>query len=414
MKKIVILTKIIACSLFFIAFVTSSLGQKQEWTKKANVAQYKGANWKNQVKRVSNISLKEAFEIAEKDTSITYFFYMKSSMFLEGKSGPKGYTQKGRFRRKDAVFFSGKPWFGSSRMADSYVKVIPKIAPKKENKDVEEEKEKNAILLKFDNINFETGTANIVNDSINVIDKIVKYLLKNPAIQIQITGHTDSRGSEKLNRELSQKRADKVKRLLQQKEISANQITTIGYGSNYPIADNNTKEGRAKNRRIEFRVPNNLIINGGFEFPQLKNASWQSVKSVKGWGEKRNQPLEIQNNVVGKAIEGNQLMELDAQKSTSIFQKIPTNKKQVYILSFCFSARPNTSKEENLLEIFWDGKKIDVLQKKGEKKCNWSTYQYEVIGTNKNTTLEFRDVGISNSVGSYLDNVTLYPKILNE
>lgn len=331
-------------------------------------------------------------------------------MFLEGKSGPKGYTQKGSFRRKDAVFFSGKPWFGSARMADSYVKIIPK----KEHKDVEEKKEENAILLKFDNINFETGTANIVNDSINVIDKIVQYLLKNPAIQIQITGHTDSRGTEKMNRDLSQKRADKVKKILQQKEIPANQITTIGYGSKYPIADNKTKEGRAKNRRIEFRVPNNLIINGGFEFPQLKNASWKSLKSVKGWVEKTKQPLEIQNNVAGKAIEGNQLIELDAQKSTSISQKVPTNKKQVYILSFCFSARPNTSKKDNILEIFWDGEKIDVLQKKGNKKCNWSTYQYEVIGTKKNTTLEFRDAGTSNSVGSYLDNVTLYPKMLNE
>ena len=86
-----------------------------EWVQKPNVAEYGGADWGNEVKRVSNVSLEEAQAIGEKDPNITFFFYMRQPMVLTGK---------GTFNPKDAVFFSGAPWYGSAPQADSYEKAI--------------------------------------------------------------------------------------------------------------------------------------------------------------------------------------------------------------------------------------------------------------------------------------------------
>ena len=79
-------------------------------------------------------------------------------------------------------------------------------------------------------------------------------LLKdNPQIQVEIAGHTDSMGSEKANLAISEKRALSVKKYLQDKyNIPDSRMTIKGYGSSKPVADNNTQEGRSKNRRVEF------------------------------------------------------------------------------------------------------------------------------------------------------------------
>jgi hypothetical protein len=86
------------------------------------VAQYKGASWKNEVKRAEKITLQEAEQIAMNDPKISYFVYVNSPMFLEGKEGPNGYEAKGQFKRRDVVFFSGKPVYASAPQADLYVK----------------------------------------------------------------------------------------------------------------------------------------------------------------------------------------------------------------------------------------------------------------------------------------------------
>jgi len=80
-------------------------------------------------------------------------------------------------------------------------------------------------------------------------------LKDNPNIKVEIGGHTDSGGSEKANLKISEKRALSAKKYLQDKfNISGDRMITKGYGSSKPIADNNTSEGRAKNRRVEFKV----------------------------------------------------------------------------------------------------------------------------------------------------------------
>jgi outer membrane protein OmpA-like peptidoglycan-associated protein len=86
------------------------------------------------------------------------------------------------------------------------------------------------------------------------LDNLVNFLNKNPNVKITLEGHTDNSGTDKINDPLSVKRAESAKAYLVSKGIDESRIATTGYGSKQPIADNKTKEGKAKNRRIELKV----------------------------------------------------------------------------------------------------------------------------------------------------------------
>jgi len=77
---------------------------------------------------------------------------------------------------------------------------------------------------------------------------------ENASYKLEINGHTDNKGDAVKNKELSQKRADAVKKYITTKGISENRMTANGFGDTQPIADNKTEEGKAKNRRVEFKV----------------------------------------------------------------------------------------------------------------------------------------------------------------
>lgn len=102
-------------------------------------------------------------------------------------------------------------------------------------------------------INFETGKSDIKNESFGIIDELYTMLKNNPTLKIIIEGHTDNVGNASSNKTLSEQRATSVKNKLLTKGISADRITTIGYGQDKPIADNSTEEGKAKNRRVEIK-----------------------------------------------------------------------------------------------------------------------------------------------------------------
>ncbi|MCK4981104.1 MAG: OmpA family protein [Candidatus Delongbacteria bacterium] len=121
-----------------------------------------------------------------------------------------------------------------------------------------------AIILKkderivLDNIYFKTGKAELTTNSFPTLNKVKRIFLDNPNIVIQIEGHTDSQGSAAYNLKLSQKRAEAVYRyLIEELHISRVQIKAVGFGEEVPVASNKSREGRAKNRRIEFRVISN-------------------------------------------------------------------------------------------------------------------------------------------------------------
>lgn len=106
----------------------------------------------------------------------------------------------------------------------------------------------------LEGVNFDLGKATLQPGSSTTLDQAVDVLKKYPDVRVEISGHTDSTGSRELNMDLSARRADTVKEYLVGHGIDASRITTRGAGPDEPLETNATKAGRAKNRRIEFRV----------------------------------------------------------------------------------------------------------------------------------------------------------------
>lgn len=102
---------------------------------------------------------------------------------------------------------------------------------------------------------FETGKAVILPASYALLDEVARVLDANPHVGlIDIEGHTDDRGDEAMNKKLSQERADSVRSYLIEAGVESSRLNAIGYGEERPIDTNDTKEGRARNRRVEFVI----------------------------------------------------------------------------------------------------------------------------------------------------------------
>ena len=101
-------------------------------------------------------------------------------------------------------------------------------------------------------INFDVNKATIRPESMGTMNMIVQVMRDNPDIKFEVGGHTDSDGADDYNLKLSQQRADAVKDQLIKLGIDAARLTSKGYGETKPISDNNSLEGKANNRRVEF------------------------------------------------------------------------------------------------------------------------------------------------------------------
>ena len=110
--------------------------------------------------------------------------------------------------------------------------------------------------LDFSNITFEKSSFELTAIAQQTLDSAARALLENPSVNISVDGHTDSSGNPDSNLELSAKRATSVFNYLVSAGIEATRIEANGYGDQFPIAPNETKAGRIKNRRIEIKVKN--------------------------------------------------------------------------------------------------------------------------------------------------------------
>lgn len=109
-------------------------------------------------------------------------------------------------------------------------------------------------VIRLNNIFFETGSANLREESYPELDRVARFLDGNKKITIEISGHTDDVGSDTFNLTLSADRAAAVRQYLLSKGISDNKISSKGYGETKPLAENISEEGRAQNRRVEFTI----------------------------------------------------------------------------------------------------------------------------------------------------------------
>lgn len=114
------------------------------------------------------------------------------------------------------------------------------------------------IVVEFSsNVLFGFDSSNLSSDAKTNLDKLVKILNVYPDTDIEVQGHTDSKGSDSYNMTLSESRANVVSGYLYSKGIMNSRIRTKGFGENVPKYDNNTESGRTQNRRVEFLITAN-------------------------------------------------------------------------------------------------------------------------------------------------------------
>jgi len=118
------------------------------------------------------------------------------------------------------------------------------------------------LVLGENSVNFDVAKSTLTPAAKANLDKLVKTFKEYPDTDLGIYGHTDSKGKLDFNMKLSQDRANSVKSYLTSKGIAESRFYTKGIGPAEPLADNETAEGRSKNRRVEFTIkPNQKMIN---------------------------------------------------------------------------------------------------------------------------------------------------------
>ncbi|MBL8001700.1 MAG: OmpA family protein [Flavobacteriales bacterium] len=130
---------------------------------------------------------------------------------------------------------------------------VPGVAAMKGCPEVSE-KTKKLFEKALTGIQFETGKSTIKKVSFPILDQVVTVMNENPSYNLEVNGHTDSQGDDAANMKLSQDRAAAVEKYLEDKGVAPNRISSKGFGETMPVEDNKTAAGRAKNRRVEFKV----------------------------------------------------------------------------------------------------------------------------------------------------------------
>lgn len=110
-----------------------------------------------------------------------------------------------------------------------------------------------AVTFKGD-VTFDTNSTEIRPGLYSEINRVAHILNQYPDTFIRVEGHTDSKGSDEYNMNLSRRRAEAVKTLLVQRGVAASRIEVVGYGKTMPVATNDTEAGRQKNRRVEIKI----------------------------------------------------------------------------------------------------------------------------------------------------------------
>lgn len=129
---------------------------------------------------------------------------------------------------------------------------------KKNNPNAKVERVGEGIVVEFnDKILFGFDRSDLSAGAMTNLDKVVEVLKKYPDTDIEVQGHTDSKGTDKYNLSLSQRRATSVSGYLSKQSVVSSRLTTKGFGENAPKYNNDTEDGQSQNRRVEFLITAN-------------------------------------------------------------------------------------------------------------------------------------------------------------
>jgi len=138
--------------------------------------------------------------------------------------------------------------------------------------DLQAKKTDRGMVVTLGDVLFDTGQATLKPGANLALNRLATFLSANPQTKIIIEGHTDSRGSDEYNEVLSERRARAVTTELMSRGLSADQLQTLGRGKGYPVASNDTPEGRQQNRRVEivFSDASGRFAQGATDNPPVK------------------------------------------------------------------------------------------------------------------------------------------------
>lgn len=156
-------------------------------------------------------------------------------------------------------------------------------------------------------------------------------------------------------------------------------------------------------------APRNLVANGSFEDNQLGNRNWGVFGSIEGWTTTQGKGIEVQQ--FGKADDGKARIELDSHNNSGMMQNLDTEAGKTYEISFAYTPRPGVAETSNPIEVYWNGELLDTITGASKTEA-WKTYTYTVeAGEGETTALEFRAAGKDDSLGGYLDDVTVFESV---
>ena len=178
-----------------------------------------------------------------------------NGIFKEGKTNFNVNTEAGNYERN----INGLGWYVLTASAEGYLNSTDSVYVESEEvtpviKDLYLKKIEVGVTVRLKNIYFDFDKTTLKKESFIELNKVVDLLKQNPSVEIEIAGHTDSKGSDDYNLNLSQGRSQSVVDYLISQGIESYRLSAHGYGEERPIDSNDTEEGRANNRRVEFTV----------------------------------------------------------------------------------------------------------------------------------------------------------------
>jgi hypothetical protein len=150
----------------------------------------------------------------------------------------------------------------------------------------------------------------------------------------------------------------------------------------------------------------NMITNGSFEQPQISSGNWTVFTNINGWATTSGPGIEVRNNVAGTAYDGLNFVELDSNSNSAMSQTVATIANMHYTLSYWYSPRTGVDEASNGIELLFNGASLGIVKKSGSN-TTWIPETYNVTGTGNFDTITFRAVGISDSYGGSIDNVSM-------
>lgn len=161
------------------------------------------------------------------------------------------FSSNRKIKKLKVLSSSGKQ-FSYYYIDDVSIEPLEKDVPKE--KEIELPVFEKEIIYTFKNVLFDFDKSELLEVSIEELNRLYKYLSENLNVNIEIYGHTDAVGLDSRNKELSEQRAKAVADYLISQGLNTSKIKSFGFGSSKPVSDNETEEGQHRNRRVEFKI----------------------------------------------------------------------------------------------------------------------------------------------------------------